>query len=55
MANSTATQTEAMHVEHVHHGEHVALPQHRHHFETEQQQREAGSLHSREQVQRLNA
>jgi cytochrome c oxidase subunit 3 len=26
------------------HHEHVALPQHRHHFETEQQQREAGSF-----------
>jgi cytochrome c oxidase subunit 3 len=31
-------------LEHAHHGEHVALPQHRHHFETEQQQREAGSF-----------
>ena len=29
-----------MHVEH----EHVVLPQHRHHFETEEQQREAGSF-----------
>jgi len=26
------------------HGEHVVLPQHRHHFETEEQQREAGSF-----------
>ena len=29
-----------VHAEH----EHVALPQHRHHFETEEQQREAGSF-----------
>jgi cytochrome c oxidase subunit 3 len=27
-----------------HHDEHIVLPQHRHHFETEQQQREAGSF-----------
>ena len=27
-----------------HHAEHVVLPQHRHHFETEEQQREAGSF-----------
>jgi cytochrome c oxidase subunit 3 len=30
--------------EETHHGEHVVLPQHRHHFETEEQQREAGSF-----------
>lgn len=29
---------------HTEHHEHVALPQHRHHFETEDQQREAGSF-----------
>src|ERR1700709_2663943 len=29
---------------HTHHDEHVVLPQHRHHFETEEQQREAGSF-----------
>ncbi len=46
MANPVAeTHTdEAIGLEHVHHGEHVALPQHRHHFETEAQQREAGSF-----------
>jgi cytochrome c oxidase subunit III len=35
----TATST-AHHAEH----EHISLPQHRHHFETEEQQREAGSF-----------
>ncbi len=35
----TATAT-ASHAEH----EHIVLPQHRHHFETEEQQREAGSF-----------
>ncbi len=42
MANTlTATHDE---VHDVHHGEHISLPQHRHHFETEEQQREAGSF-----------
>jgi cytochrome c oxidase subunit III len=34
------THETAVHAEH----EHVSLPQHRHHFETEEQQREAGSF-----------
>ena len=34
------THETAVHAEH----EHVVLPQHRHHFETEEQQREAGSF-----------
>ncbi len=48
MANATATVPE--HPVHLHdldhgeHGEHLVLPQHRHHFETEEQQREAGSF-----------
>ncbi len=37
MSNATATIEEQVH-------EHTALPQHRHHFETEEQQREAGSF-----------
>ncbi len=37
MSNATATIEEQVH-------EHVVLPQHRHHFETEEQQREAGSF-----------
>jgi len=42
LANTIATTHEAE-LEHGHH-EHVFLPQHRHHFETEEQQREAGSF-----------
>jgi cytochrome c oxidase subunit 3 len=43
LANTIADPHEhaALHTEH---DEHVVLPQHRHHFETEQQQREAGSF-----------
>ncbi len=46
MANPVAEThaSEAVELERVHHGEHVVLPQHRHHFETEEQQREAGSF-----------
>ncbi len=43
MANTLAATHEEVHEAHVH-GEHVSLPQHRHHFETEEQQREAGSF-----------
>jgi cytochrome c oxidase subunit 3 len=39
----SAIATTHGHAEHEHH-EHVVLPQHRHHFETEEQQREAGSF-----------
>lgn len=43
MANTIATtHPEVAH--HHAHDEHVVLPQHRHHFETEEQQREAGSF-----------
>ena len=48
MANSTAIAPQP--AEHVgplvdhEHGHHESLPQHRHHFETEEQQREAGSF-----------
>ncbi len=38
--DSAIETTQAEHVEH----EHVFVPQHRHHFETEEQQREAGSF-----------
>lgn len=48
MDNTIATRyPESTHpvLEHPHvHDEHVVLPQHRHHFETENQQREAGSF-----------
>ncbi len=46
MANTiAATHGEDTHLEGTHeHLEHVVLPQHRHHFETEEQQREAGSF-----------
>jgi cytochrome c oxidase subunit 3 len=40
---NTITATHEGELEHAHH-EHVSLPQHRHHFETEEQQREAGSF-----------
>ncbi|SFS02125.1 cytochrome c oxidase subunit 3 [Granulicella pectinivorans] len=44
MANTIATtHPEVVHGHHAH-DEHVVLPQHRHHFETEEQQREAGSF-----------
>ena len=39
-AITTVEQMEHAHIEH----EHASLPQHRHHFETEEQQREAGSF-----------
>ncbi len=42
MANTSVAQEAA--ALHTGHEEHVTLPQHRHHFETEQQQREAGSF-----------
>jgi cytochrome c oxidase subunit 3 len=46
LANTiAATHGEDAHLAGVHeHGEHLVLPQHRHHFETEEQQREAGSF-----------
>jgi cytochrome c oxidase subunit 3 len=45
LANTIAATHDEVHDAHVdHHGEHVSLPQHRHHFETEEQQREAGSF-----------
>ena len=47
MANTIATTHDSLHpvLENPHvHDEHVVLPQHRHHFETENQQREAGSF-----------
>jgi len=40
IASHPHTHETAVHAEH----EHVVLPQHRHHFETEEQQREAGSF-----------
>ncbi len=40
VATHPHTHETAVHVEH----EHAALPQHRHHFETEEQQREAGTF-----------
>ncbi len=40
MANAIATA----HEHEAHHDEHVVLPQHLHHFETEEQQREAGTF-----------
>ena len=40
IATHPHTHETAVHAEH----EHVVLPQHRHHFETEEQQREAGSF-----------
>ncbi len=43
MANSVAAAHEIDIAPHEHH-EHISLPQHRHHFETEEQQREAGSF-----------
>jgi len=44
LANTIATtHPEVVHGHHAH-DEHVVLPQHRHHFETEEQQREAGSF-----------
>jgi cytochrome c oxidase subunit 3 len=44
LANTIATtHPEVAHGHHAH-DEHVVLPQHRHHFETEEQQREAGSF-----------
>jgi cytochrome c oxidase subunit 3 len=39
-AIATSPESDVMHAEH----EHIVLPQHRHHFETEEQQREAGSF-----------
>ncbi len=42
MANTLAAHPDATLP--LHHDEHVVLPQHRHHFETEEQQREAGSF-----------
>jgi cytochrome c oxidase subunit 3 len=42
LANSVAVAHDT--APHAHHDEHVVLPQHRHHFETEEQQREAGSF-----------
>src|SRR5882762_452543 len=42
VANTVATTHPE--VTHHAHDEHVVLPQHRHHFETEDQQREAGSF-----------
>ena len=43
MANTIAVAHEHEIAPHEHH-EHISLPQHRHHFETEEQQREAGSF-----------
>jgi cytochrome c oxidase subunit 3 len=40
IATHPHTHETAVHMEH----EHIVLPQHRHHFETEEQQREAGSF-----------
>jgi len=42
--NAIATHPHATEAGHEEHHEHVVLPQHRHHFETEEQQREAGSF-----------
>ena len=48
MANSTTLAPDEIAQEpiglHTEHHEHISLPQHRHHFETEEQQREAGSF-----------
>ncbi len=44
MDNAIATHPHTHETAVAEHHEHVALPQHRHHFETEQQQREAGSF-----------
>jgi cytochrome c oxidase subunit 3 len=46
LANTiAATHGQETHLAGTHeHGEHLVLPQHRHHFETEEQQREAGSF-----------
>ena len=43
MANTTEIAQEHVGL-HTEHHEHISLPQHRHHFETEEQQREAGSF-----------
>ena len=44
MDNAIATHPDVHGAAHAEHHEHVMLPQHRHHFETEQQRREAGSF-----------
>ena len=44
MANTIAATHEHEAAAHGHDDHHVSLPQHRHHFETEEQQREAGSF-----------
>ncbi len=44
MDNAIATHPHTHETAVAAHHEHVALPQHRHHFETEEQQREAGSF-----------
>jgi cytochrome c oxidase subunit 3 len=43
LANTVTAAHDHAELDHAH-GEHAVLPQHRHHFETEEQQREAGSF-----------